>query len=105
MLRARAYLLEHLAEPIEMSVLAKEVDLSVSRLAHLFRDQTGQTPQQFVEAERMARARQLLERTGRTVTAIALEVGFENPFYFSLRFKKQTGLSPRDWRRERQNAC
>ncbi len=98
-LRACAYLLEHLAEPIEMVALAKDVDLSVSRLAHLFRDQTGQTPQQFVEAERMARARQLLERTGRTVTAIALEVGFENPFYFSLRFKKQTGLSPRDWRR------
>lgn len=103
-LRARAYLLEHLSEPVMMSVLAKEVDLSVSRLAHLFRDQTGQTPQQFVEAERMGRAQQLLERTGRTITAIALEVGFENPFYFSLRFKKHTGQSPRDWRQRRQNA-
>jgi AraC family transcriptional regulator of arabinose operon len=101
-LRARAYLLEHLSEPMMMSTLAREVDLSVSRLAHLFRSQTGQTPQQFVEAERMARAQQLLERTGRTITAIALEVGFENPFYFSLRFKKHTGLSPRDWRLKRQ---
>lgn len=102
-LRARAYLLENLAEPMMMPHLARQVDLSVSRLAHLFREQTGQTPQQFVEAERMARAQQLLERTGRTIAAIALEVGFENPFYFSLRFKKHTGLSPRDWRQRRQN--
>jgi AraC family transcriptional regulator of arabinose operon len=101
-LRARAYLLEHLSEPMMMSRLAREVDISVSRLAHLFRDQTGQTPQQFVETERMARAQQLLERTGRTIAAIALEIGFENPFYFSLRFKKHTGLSPRSWRQERQ---
>jgi AraC family transcriptional regulator of arabinose operon len=101
-LRARAYLLEHLAEPVTMSDLAHQVDLSVSRLAHLFREQTGQTPQQFVEAERMTRAQQLLERTGRTITAIALEAGFDNPFYFSLRFKKRTGLSPRDWRLKRQ---
>lgn len=101
---ARAYLQEHLSEPITMSALAREVDLSVSRLAHLFREQTGQTPQQFVEAERMARAQQLLERTGRTITAIALEIGFENPFYFSLRFKKHTGLSPRDWRQARRHA-
>ncbi|MES2462815.1 MAG: helix-turn-helix domain-containing protein [Armatimonadota bacterium] len=101
-LRARSYLLEHLSEPMMMSALAREVDLSVSRLAHLFREQTGQTPQQFMEAERMARAQQLLERTGRTISAIALEIGFENPFYFSLRFKKHTGLSPRDWRVRRQ---
>lgn len=101
-LRARAYLLEHLSEPMMMSTLAHHVDLSVSRLAHLFRSQTGQTPQQFMETERMARAQQLLERTGRTITAIAFEVGFENPFYFSLRFKKYTGLSPRDWRIKRR---
>ncbi|MBC8102775.1 MAG: helix-turn-helix domain-containing protein [Cytophagales bacterium] len=103
-LRARAYLLEHLRTPVLMTTLAGRVGLSVSRLAHLFREQIGQTPQQFVESERMARAQQLLERTGRTVTAIADEVGFENPFYFSLRFKKHTGLSPRDWRQGRQNA-
>jgi AraC family transcriptional regulator of arabinose operon len=70
-LKARSYLLEHLSEPMMMPILARHVDLSVSRLAHLFREQTGQTPQQFMEMERMARAQQLLERTGRTITAIS----------------------------------
>ena len=76
------------------------MNLSPSRLAHLFRSQTGQTPQQFVERERITRARQLLLLTSRTVAQIAGEVGYENPFYFTLRFKKHTGFSPTEWRRQ-----
>ena len=101
-LRARAYLLEHLSEPIPLPELATVAGLSVSRLAHLFREQLGQTPQQFVEAQRLARAQEFLARTTRPIAVIAAEVGFETPFYFTLRFKRHTGLSPRDWRRERQ---
>jgi AraC family transcriptional regulator of arabinose operon len=64
----------------------------------LFREQVGQTPQQWVERERMARAMQLLALSSRTIANIAAEVGYDNPFYFSLRFKQHTGRSPRDWR-------
>jgi AraC family transcriptional regulator of arabinose operon len=95
---AMQYLLENLRHPVSLAELAQVAGLSVSRLSHLFREQIGQTPQQFVEQERLTRARQLLSLTGRTVAAIAEEVGFENPFYFTLRFKKQTGYSPREWR-------
>jgi YesN/AraC family two-component response regulator len=35
-----------------------------------------------------------------SIKEIAAEVGYENPFYFSLRFKKQTGTSPRDYRQK-----
>ncbi len=101
--RAVEILQSRLADPISVSELAREVDLSPSHLAHLFKAQTGQTPQQFVENERLARAQQLLSLTGRTVAAIAEEVGFPNPFYFSLRFKKRTGKSPREWRKTEQN--
>jgi AraC family transcriptional regulator, arabinose operon regulatory protein len=97
--RAMEYLRERLHEPVPMPELAQAVGLSSSRLTHLFREQVGQTPQRFVEAERIARAKQLLSLTSRTVAAIAEEVGFENPFYFTLRFKKYTGQSPREWRR------
>lgn len=101
--RAMELLLARLNETIPMPTLADHVGLSGSRLAHLFRQHTGQTPQQFVERERIARAKQLLSLTTRPVAAIARAVGFDNPFYFSLRFKRATGLSPRDWRdKERQ---
>ena len=98
--RARTLLRERLGEPVPVPELARAVALSPSRLAHLFKEQTGQTPQQFVEQERIARAQQLLAFTSRSVAAIAEEVGFASPFYFAARFKKHTGLTPRDWRRD-----
>lgn len=99
------FLLQNLARPVSVKEVSHEANLSPSRMVHLFRDQTGQTMGQFIENERMARAKHLLALTSRSVGAIAQEVGYESPFYFSLRFKKHTGLSPTDWRtRERENA-
>lgn len=92
------YACSHLADKITTETLAAQGDISASRLTQLFRVQIGLTPQQFLEQQRLARAQQLLAHTARLVGAIATEVGFENPFYFTLRFKKHTGLSPRDWR-------
>ncbi len=96
---AMDYLCRNLQEKITLDTLAAVSGLSVSRLAHLFRAQVGTTPQQFLEMQRLSRAKQLLELTPRTIQSIASEVGFDNPFYFSLRFKQHTGLSPRDYRR------
>lgn len=95
---AMTFLCAHLADPVGMSDLASACGLSVSRLAHLFRRQVGLTPQQYLEGQRLSRARQLLELTPRPIHAVAAEVGYENPFYFTLRFKRHTGLSPRDYR-------
>ena len=95
---AMDYLVRHLAEPVSLNDLAAACGLSVSRLAHLFRLQVGMTPQQFLESQRLHRARQLLELTPRPISAVATEVGYENPFYFTQRFKRATGLSPRDYR-------
>lgn len=89
---------ERLAEPISLDKLACTVNLSPSRLSHLFKAQTGRTPGQFQEEERFLRARQLLTLTNRSITAIAEEIGFASPFYFTLRFKKLTGQSPREFR-------
>ncbi len=97
--RVMDYLCINLAEKITLEDLAGIADLSVSRLAHLFRQQVGLTPMQYLERQRLERARQLLELTPRTIQAIADELGFDNPFYFSLRFKRLTGLSPRAYRR------
>lgn len=95
---AMEFLTRHLAEPVTMEKVAGACGLSASRLAHLFRAQAGLTPQQYLEGQRMDRAQRLLELTSRPVGVIAAEVGYENPFYFTLRFKRATGLSPREWR-------
>jgi AraC family transcriptional regulator of arabinose operon len=96
---AMNYMLGRLASPITLADIAKACHLSISRLGTLFRDQVGESPLQFLERRRFELAKQNLDLTSRTITDIALEVGFPDPLYFSLRFKKHTGMSPREYRR------
>ncbi len=100
--RSLEFICEHFAEPLTVERLAAHGGLSPSRFAHLFRTQTGETPQRYLELQRLNRARQLLEFTQEPVAAIARAVGFENPFYFTLRFKRHGGVSPRAWRQRRR---
>jgi len=78
--------------------MATASGLSGSRFAHLFRDRVGLSPRAFVEAERMARARQLLEMSDLPIKEIAAQLGFASEFYFSTRFRRSAGQSPRDFR-------
>lgn len=97
--QATDWLCTHLDQHITLDALAEAVGMSVSRLAHLFRDQIGTPPLQYLEQQRMRRARQLLEVTSLNVKEVAAQVGFDNPFYFTLRFKKSTGMSPTEYRK------
>lgn len=101
-LRAADYLDRNLARKVTLGDVAYAVGLSESRLAHLFRSETGQTLQRYLEARRMQRASELLLRTGFPVQQIAAAVGFESPFYFSKRFKRWTGQSPLAFRASAQ---
>lgn len=97
---AMRFLLESLARPVTLAEVARAAGLSVSRLSYRFKTEVGQTPMQFLETQRMTRARQLLQLTNRPIAAVALEVGFESPIHFSLRFRKGMGVSPREFRRQ-----
>jgi AraC family transcriptional regulator of arabinose operon len=92
------FICENLSAKITLEKLAEVSGLSVSRMAHLFRAQVGTTPQRFLEQQRLDRAMQLLVFTQNSVKSIAYELGFESPFYFTLRFKRHTGYSPRSYR-------
>ncbi len=96
--RAIEWIMEHLEQSLTVEQVAGQANLSVSRFAHLFREQMGHSPQQFIELQRIARARELLERTALPVGEVAGRIGFDQPFYFSRRFKHVTGMTPRDYR-------
>jgi AraC family transcriptional regulator of arabinose operon len=95
---AMDYMRQNLGSEASLPVLAEIAGMSASRLSHLFREQVGVSPMRYLEIQRLDRAKQLLELTTRSVQSISAEVGFESPFYFTLRFKRQTGLSPRTFR-------
>jgi AraC family transcriptional regulator of arabinose operon len=95
---AMDYCARNLAGRFRLADVAAAAGLSVYRLAHLFRAGTGTTIQRFVESQRLQRAQELLIRTGMSVQEIADEVGFASAFYFSTRFRRATGSSPRAFR-------
>jgi AraC family transcriptional regulator of arabinose operon len=100
---AADYLASHLGEPFNLEKLAAQCNLSVSRLSHLFKDHVGVTPQQFLEQHRMRHACHLLKLTGLSVAEVAREVGYEDPFYFSNRFRRSLGESPLRYRQNKPN--
>jgi AraC family transcriptional regulator of arabinose operon len=96
--RATALLIDGFKQPFHLPALARACGLSVSRLSFLFRRQTGKTPGQFVEEQRLSHAAHLLRRTSLTVGEIASECGFAAPFYFTNRFRRRQGMSPTQFR-------
>jgi AraC family transcriptional regulator, arabinose operon regulatory protein len=96
------HVLEQVSAKLDQSIavdsLAAAANLSPSRLAHLFRAEIGVPVMHYVETRRIERATQLLRVTALSIKQIAEQVGFDSPFYFSLRFKKATGLSPTAYR-------
>ncbi|GAA3413534.1 helix-turn-helix transcriptional regulator [Paenibacillus hodogayensis] len=93
-----SYINEHYHETIDRSSLSEYVSLSHSHLSLLFKKYTGWSPVQYIIKIRMDKAKELLRDTRKSISTIACEVGYTDPFYFSRVFTKHTGLAPRDYR-------
>ena len=96
--QAMAYVHEHYADPIHRADLAHHVALSEDYLTACFRKELGVTPIAYLNRYRVHQARQLLADTSKTVTEIALSVGFSDSSYFSRVFRREVGLSPEAYR-------
>ena len=59
------------------------------------------TPLQFVTRQRITHAQQLIPETSRSLSKIALEVDYPSPSHFAEVFRRETGLRPSDYRRQR----
>lgn len=79
--------------------VAEACGLSRSYFIEAFRETTGQTPYQWVQAQRLARAQALLARPGLSLAAIALACGFADQSHFTRVFTRHMGMPPGTWRR------
>lgn len=95
--RAADFVRSHAREPLTLAGVARAVHVSPNYLTGLFRTETGTSLGRFILAERIACAQQLLRRPEASVKAVALELGFADPFTFSRAFKRVTGRPPRAW--------
>jgi len=99
--KALDYIGEQFAEPISLKDVAGHVGLSSCRLAHLVKDYTGQTVLQTIRNIRIRRAQELLTHSSMSCAEIGYEVGFGDQSYFIYHFKKQTGITPAKYRKQR----
>ena len=93
------YLNEHIAQEMKIETLAAMVFLSPSRLAHLFKNELGQTVYAWREAQRINRAKWLIQTTSLPLNKIALSVGYGDPVYFTRIFRKHNGIPPGEYRK------
>ena len=77
---------------------ADALNLSANYFGDLVKAQAGNSPQQLIQQHLITQARHRLTTTTDTVSQIAYALGFEYPQYFSRLFKKQTGLTPQEFR-------
>lgn len=97
--RVRAHVAQHLTDPsLSLAGAAAAAFLSPNHLAHLLRKETGKSFTEMVLERRMAVARSLLVATRRPVAEVARASGFSDAAYFSRRFQRFFGQSPRAWR-------
>lgn len=79
---------------------AAQVNLSISHLRFLFKNETGQTLNQYFKSLRLGRAKILLETTSRSIKEIQSEVGIADCSHFSKEFKQVFGVTPKTYRQQ-----
>ena len=101
--RAMEYI-EHnyMKSDVTLNSVCTYLAMSTSYFSTMFKAHTGET---FIEAltrKRMEKAKQLLENTSKRAYEVAGEVGFSDPHYFSVAFKKATGKTPTEYAKEKR---
>jgi transcriptional regulator GlxA family with amidase domain len=96
---AREWALRRLAEPLDLSTMARQVRMSVRTFTRRFRDETGQSPGQWLARQRVERARLLLESTDLSVDEIARRCGFGTGVSMRTHLHAHLGVAPSVYRR------
>lgn len=92
------FMQENINENISLNDLSKKYNYSASRFSSLFKQKTGYAPIDYFIQMKMQKASQHLDFTDRSIKDIALSMGFDDPYYFSKRFRKVIGMSPTQYR-------
>lgn len=97
--RAKEILVQNPDKTITISELSREVGINQCYLKKGFKELFGTTIFDFVQEQRMLKAKMLLTATSTSITEIAYSLGYSNTSNFSNAFKKQTGILPSEFQR------
>ncbi len=95
---AAGYIEANYGKAVTLADVANASHLSVSRLAHVFKQQMGVTVIEYLTHVRIERAKELLLATEQNCTEICFAVGYNNQSYFTRTFKNLVGVTPSQFR-------
>jgi two-component system response regulator YesN len=97
--QAKEYIEQHYKNPdLSLNEVAASAHLSASHFSSVFSQETCQTFKEYLTEIRINKAKELLRMTALRSADIAYQVGYNDPHYFSSVFKKNTGVSPIEFR-------
>ncbi|NLM38432.1 MAG: helix-turn-helix transcriptional regulator [Firmicutes bacterium] len=98
--RAVRYVHQHYSEPLSLESMAEYLGINKCYLANVFRSEMGETFIEFVNRFRVEASKQALRETDEPILNIALQHGFTSQNYYARVFKKLTGVTPSEFRRQ-----
>ncbi|MBD3392516.1 MAG: helix-turn-helix domain-containing protein [Chitinivibrionales bacterium] len=98
--RAISFMRKNQHRFVSLDELAGRMHVTPRHCTRLFRKHVGVSPLAFFADEKLERARALLRETSLSVSQIGTQLGYDEPAYFSARFKKATGTSPSRYRNQ-----
>jgi AraC-like DNA-binding protein len=97
--RSIEYMKQNLTSNIQLHDFSGQAGLSVSQYSNLFKKHASMSPMNFFIQLKVQRSCQLIENPYMRIKEIALELGFDDPLYFSRVFTKVMGISPLSFRK------
>ncbi|WP_071395004.1 response regulator transcription factor [Bacillus tuaregi] len=98
LLQAKEYIDKNYDKSISLEEVAEQIGISSYYLSKLFKEKFQVTFSDYLKNIRMEKAKEFLLDGTMALKEIALNIGYKDPNYFSRAFKKQTGMSPREYR-------
>lgn len=98
--RVKLYLQQNFRENISLTQIAAQVNMSPSYFSRVFSEKTGKSFTNYLTENRIEHAKKLLIQSNSPISNISEQSGYKNQYYFSNAFKKLTGLSPIEWRKQ-----
>ena len=99
MKRVEDFIGDHLHEDIDLATLARLANISRFHFARLFRASKGLSAMAYLEKCRMERAQLMILEGELQLASIASLVGYDDPSYFTRRFRRYCGQTPSAWAR------
>lgn len=94
------YIHDHLAEPLTLESIARQMYMNPTYLSSLYHKATGRTLFEYIRRVRVTRAVYLFTNSTLSVAEVSRSVGFRDPSYFSKVFRAEHACSPREYRKK-----